>query len=101
MTESYLPDMETTTLESSIASISPSFDNSRNTLPTTPHQVGTSIAEVPSPANIILTTFWDGDAQDDRYESDGEIGPFYDALGDEGEKYYDEENTIPERYYDQ
>ena len=35
MTENYLPDMETTTLASSLASISLSFDTSRNTLPTT------------------------------------------------------------------
>ena len=38
MTENYLPDMETTILASSIASIAPSFDTSSNTLPTTPHQ---------------------------------------------------------------
>ena len=80
MTENYLSDMETTTLASAIASISPSLDNSRNTLPTTPHKVGTSIAVITSPARINLTNFWDYDAQDDGYDSDGEIGPFYDAL---------------------
>ena len=81
MTENNLPDMETTTLASSISSIVPSFDTSHNTLPTTPHQVGTSIAEVPSPARRNITNFWDDDAQDNVYDSDGKIGPFYDALG--------------------
>ena len=101
MTENYLPDMETTTLASSIASIAPSFDTSRNNLPTTPHQVGTSIAEVPSPARQNLTNFWDENAQDNGYDSDGEIGTFYDALEKEGYQYYNEEDTFPERYYDQ
>ena len=87
MTENYLPDMETTTLASSIASISPSFDTSRNNLPTMPRQVGTIISEVPSPARRDLTNFWDDDAQDNRYDSGGEIGPFYDALEEEGEQY--------------
>ena len=36
MTENCLPDMETTTLASSIASIATSFNNSRNNIPTTP-----------------------------------------------------------------
>ena len=93
MTENYLPDMETTTLASSIASISPSFDTSRNTLPTTPHKVGTSIAEGPSPARRNLTNFWDDDAQDNGYDSDGKIGPFYDALEEEGAQYYDEDES--------
>ena len=44
MTEHYLPYMETTTLVSSIASITPPLNTSRNTLPTMPHQVETSIA---------------------------------------------------------
>ena len=79
--------METTTLVSSIASIALPFNNSRNTLPTTPHQVGTSIAEVPSPARPNLTIFWDDNAQDDGYDSDGKIGPLYDALEEEGEQY--------------
>ena len=57
MTENYLPKMETTTLASSIASIAPSFDNSRNNLPTRPRQVGISIAEVPSPDRQNLTNF--------------------------------------------
>ena len=99
ITENYLLDMETTTLTSSIAYIAPSFDTSFNTLPTTPHQVGTSIAEVPSPARLNLTNFWDNNAQYDGYDSDGEIGPFYNALEEEGEKYYDEDDTITERYY--
>ena len=76
------------------ALIAPSFDTSRNNLPTTPRQVGTIIVEVPSPARRNLTNFWDDDAQDNRYESDGEIGPFYDALEEEGEQYYDEDNTF-------
>ena len=70
-TENSLPDMETTTLASPIASIAPSFDTSRNNLPTTPHQVGTSISEVPSPARQNLTIFWDDDAQDNGYDSGG------------------------------
>ena len=37
MTENDLTDMETTILESSIALIAPSFDNSCNILPTMPH----------------------------------------------------------------
>ena len=98
MTENYLWDMETTTLSSYIESIAPSFGTSRNTLPTTPHTFGTSIAEVPSPARRNLTNFGDDDAQDNGYDNDGEIGPFYDALEEDGEKYYDEDNTIPERY---
>ena len=53
--------------------------------------------EVPSPARWNLTNFQDDDAQDDGYDSDGEIGYFYDALKEEGEQYYDEEDTIPER----
>ena len=85
MTENYLPDMETTTLVSAIALIEPSPDTSRNTLPTTPHKVGTIISEVPSPVRQNLTDFRDGDAQDDGYDSDGEIGPFYDDLEEEGE----------------
>ena len=97
MTENYLLDMETTTLASSIALIAPSFDTSRDTLPATPHQVGTSIAKVPSSARQNLTNFWDDDAQDNGYDSDGETGLFYDALEEEGEKYYDEDDTIPER----
>ena len=101
MTENCLPDMETTTLASSIASIAPSFDTSCNTLTTTPHQVGTRIAEVPSPARQNLTNFWDDDAQDNENDSDGEIGTFDDALEDEGEQNYDEGDIIPEQYYDQ
>ena len=46
-----------------------------------------------------MTDFWDDDAQDDGYDSDGKIGPFYDALEEEGEKYYNEDDTIPERFY--
>ena len=71
MTENYLPDMETTTLASSIEFMAPSFDTSRNTLPTTPYQFGTSIAEVPIPARQNLTNFRDDDAQDNGYDSDG------------------------------
>ena len=41
-TENYLPEMETTTLAPAITSIAPPPNNSRNTLPTTPHKVGTS-----------------------------------------------------------
>ena len=62
--------METTTLASCIASIAPSFYTSYNTLPTAPHQVGTSIAEMPSPARLNLANFWDEYAQDDGYDSD-------------------------------
>ena len=40
---------------------------------------------MPSPARQNLTNFWDDDAQDDGYDSDGEIGPFYDALEEEVE----------------
>ena len=87
MTENYLPDMETTTLASAIASIALSPDNSRNTLPNRPYKVGTSMAEVPSPACRNLTGFWDEDAQDDGYENDGKIGPFCDALEEEVEQY--------------
>ena len=90
--------METTTLASSVVSIAPSFYTSHNTLPTTPHQVGKSIAEVPSPARRNLTNFWDEDAQDDEYDSDGKIGPLYEDLEEEGEKYYDEDDKIPEWY---
>ena len=86
MTENYLPDMETTTLASSIASIALSSYTSCNTLTNMPHQVGTSIAEVSSPARQNLTHFGDGDAQDNGYDSDGEIGPFCDALEEEGEQ---------------
>ena len=88
MRENYLPDMENTTLASSIASISPSFDTSHNNLPTTPHQVGKSIAEVPSPARRNLTNFRDDDAHDNGYDSDGKIGPSYNAFEEEGEKCY-------------
>ena len=42
---------------------------------------------MPSPARQNLTDFWDGDAQDDGYDSDGEIGPFYDDLEEEGDQY--------------
>ena len=56
---------------------------------------------MPSPARPNLTIFWEDDAQDDGYDSDGKIGPFYDALEEEGEQYYDEEDMIPERYYNQ
>ena len=86
MKKSYLPDMETTTLASAIALIAPSPDTSRNTLPTTPHQVGTSIEKVPSLARRNLTNFLDNDAQDDVYDIDGEIVPFYDDLEEEGEQ---------------
>ena len=55
--ENYLLDMETTTLASSIAVIEPSSGTSCNTLPTMPHQVGTSIVEVSSPACRNLTKF--------------------------------------------
>ena len=48
-----------------------------------------------------MTNFWDDDAQDNGYDSDGTIGPFYNALEEEGKQYYDEDNAIPERYYDQ
>ena len=71
MTENCLPDMETTTLASSIASIAPSFDTSRNNIPTMPCQFGTSIAKLPSPARQNLTNFRDDDAQDNGYDSDG------------------------------
>ena len=63
ITENYLTDMETTTLAS--------FDTSFNTLPTTPHQVGTIIAEVPSPDRQNLSHFWDDDAQYNGYDSGG------------------------------
>ena len=86
MKKYYLLDMETTTLSSSISYIAPSFNTSRNTLPTTPHQIGTSIVEVSSPTCRNLTNFWDDDAHDDGYDSDGKIGPFYDALGEEGDQ---------------
>ena len=86
MTKHYLPGMETTTLASTIASIAPFPDNYRNTLSTTPHQVGTSIVKVPSPAGRNLTNFLDNDAQDDVYDSDGEIVPFFDALEEEGDQ---------------
>ena len=79
--------METTTLASSIASIALSFDTSRNNLPTTPRQVGTSIAEVLSPARQNLTNFWDDDAQDNGYDSGGEIGPYCYALEEGVEQY--------------
>ena len=92
--------METTPLVYCIASIAPSFDTSRNTLPTTPHQVGKNIAEVPSLARRNMTNFGDDNAQYDGYDSAGKIGPFYDALEEQGDQYYDEEDTIPERYYD-
>ena len=88
--------MENTTLASSIELIAPYFHNARNNLPTTPHQVGKSIAEVPSPARRNLINFWDDDAQGNGFDSDGEIGPFYDALEEEGEKYYNEADTITE-----
>ena len=39
-----------------------------------------------SPACQNLTSFWDDYAQDDGYDSDGEIGPLYDALEEEGEQ---------------
>ena len=87
MTENYLPDMETTTLASSMALMAPSFDTSHNTLTTTPNQVETSIAEGPSPDRQNLTNFQDDDAQDDGYDSDGKIGPFNDALEEEGDQY--------------
>ena len=64
-----------------------SFDTSHNTLTTTPNQVEISIAEVPSPDRRNLTNFQDDDAQDDGYDSDGKIGPFYDALEEEGDQY--------------
>ena len=99
MTENYLLDMETSTLASSIELIAPSLDTSRNTLLTMPHKVGTSISEVPSPAHLNLTNFRDDDAQDHGYNSDGKIGPFFDALEEGGEQYYDEEYKIPEQYY--
>ena len=91
--------METTTSAFNISSIAPPPDTSRNTLPTTPHKVGTSIAEVPSLYSQNLTNFRDDDAQDDGYDSDGKIWPFYDSLEEEGEQYYYEYDTIPERYY--
>ena len=100
MTENYLLDMETTTLASSMVQIAPSFNTSRYNLPTTPHQVGTSIVEVPSPDRQNPTNLWDDDTQDNGYDSDGEIGTFYDALEEESEKYYYEDDMIPERYYD-
>ena len=80
MIENYLPDVETTTLAAAIASISLSPDTSRNILPTTPHQVGKNIAEVPSLARRNMTNFGDDNAQYDGYDSAGKIGPFYDAL---------------------
>ena len=83
MIENYLPDMETNTLEYFIASIAPSLDASHNTPPNMPHPVGKSIAEVPSPARRNLTNFWDDDAQDNGYDSDGELGPFYYVLEEE------------------
>ena len=86
MTENYLPDTETTSLASDIALIAPPPDTSRDTLPNTPHKVGTSIAEVPSPARRNMTYFRDKDAQDVGCDSDGEIGPFYDALEEEGDQ---------------
>ena len=45
-----------------------------------PHQVGTSIAEVPSLARQNLTNFQDDDVQHNGYDSDGKIVPFCDAL---------------------
>ena len=54
-----------------------------------------------SPARRNLTNFLDDDAQDDGYDSDGKIGRFYDALEEECEQYYDGDDMIPERYYDQ
>ena len=57
MTENYLLDMETSTLASSIELIAPPLDTSRNTLLTTPHKVGTSISEVPSPADNFLSLY--------------------------------------------
>ena len=54
---------------------------------------------MPIPDGRNLTNFWDDNAYDDGYDSDGEIGPFYGALEEKGEKYYDEEDTIPEWYY--
>ena len=101
MTENYLTDMETTTLAPYIASIEPSFYTSLNTLPNTPHQVGTRIAELHIPARRNLTNFGDDDAQDGGYDSGGKIGPFYDALEEQGEQYSYEVDTIPKQYYDQ
>ena len=56
---------------------------------------------MPSPDCRNLTNFLDDNAQDYWYDSYGEIVPFYDALEEEGEQYYDEDNMIPERYYHQ
>ena len=42
---------------------------------------------MPSPDCQNMTNFRDDDAQDNEYDSDGEIVPFYDALEEEGEQY--------------
>ena len=99
MTENYLPGMENTTLAPAIVSIRPPLDTSCNSLLTTPHKVVTSIVEVPSPVRWNLNDFWDDDGQDDGYDSDGKLGPLYDALEEEGGQYYDKDNTIHEQYY--
>ena len=55
---------------------------------------------MPSPARKNLTHFRDDNAQDDGYDSNGEIGPIHDTLEEEGEQYYDKEEMITEQYYD-
>jgi hypothetical protein len=33
---------------------------------------------------------------EEGYDSDGSIGPFYDAVAEEGEQDYDDDDEIPE-----
>ena len=49
-----------------------------------------------SPVHQTIANFQDNTIEDDGYDSDGEIGSFYDTLEDTYEQDYDEDFLISE-----
>jgi hypothetical protein len=52
-----------------------------------------------SPSQMKLSNFAQNESGfDDGYDSDGDIGPFYDCIEAEGEQDYNEDGMIPEYF---
>ena len=99
MTENSSLPAGTSTTASTNTSISTSVASSRDTRSRSPHKMGTSIAEAESPSRRKLHHFHCNLGDEGGYDSDGAVGPFYDAVEGEGEQDFDEDVIIPERYF--
>ena len=100
MTENSALAVVTTSTTPTNASHSTSVASSCVTQCPSPHKVGTSITEAPSPQRRNLRNFHYDSEDENGYDSDGAVGPFYDAIDIEGDQYFENEDEIPERYYD-